>query len=900
MNPTWTPSASHALERFLEDYRSRAHADVDADEVTADMRRHVEEELAATGLPVVTESDVARLVARLDPGVRVDRVGPGCGELGGAEKNGAKPEPPRKESLEAASPPGRRIMGLWLIAGVLLPLVACVIEWTGDWCAVAFFDPLPNAGYGALALAVPLANLAAWIWVRNSRGTMPPRWLLVLNAVSAGVATYFAILFLPLTPLAFPALVVFGLGFLPLAPLASLWVAVKLGREMGRGVPKTTPTSNWVWNGAYLAPLVVLCLLSLPWMLTMAFASKAASGGAEGRVALERLRRWGDSEQILKACYGNMRGPIEDWFGVQLNEPEARKLYFQVTGRSFNSVPPPSVIRSRRWFLGETATEDLGTEWDEDIGGDSVSGIVRGLTLAESRLDGLVGAAEGTSYVEWTFEFRNSHLRLDREARMQLQLPAGGVVSRLTLWVNGEEREAAFASRSKTREAYQQIAVSQRRDPVLVTTSGPDRVMVQCYPVPPRGGSMKIRLGITAPLNVRDEGSASVEFPHVLERNFKVSADLRHAVWMEASMPLTAANPGLKPDESKPGRPALRGALTSDELASGGSRVLVQRPAEMNRVWAADKVGNESSFIRQRLERRPRLAPNRLAVVIDESSAMAPALPEVIRALEQLPMGCEFTAFVASDDVIVVRDSKTLVGSLKPGGGKDNLAALERAWDWAAEKPGGLILWVHGPQPELLGSAGGLVQRMERQSSTHAPVIHDLPVMLGPNRVVEKLDGVVQWTAVQRNGTVGQDLTQWLLGWSGKGSEWRWVRERVPGVPSPEEAQGRKGSEHVVRLHVVDEVRAAMMARQLVEAGKLAARYQLVTPASGAVVLENRKQYEQTGLTPVDPTTVPLVPEPGVVALLLVGIGVWVGARLCREPRDRLQGFSRNGREFGP
>jgi hypothetical protein len=70
------------------------------------------------------------------------------------------------------------------------------------------------------------------------------------------------------------------------------------------------------------------------------------------------------------------------------------------------------------------------------------------------------------------------------------------------LWVNGEEREAAFAGRSQTREAYQKVAIQQRRDPVLVTTAGPDRVQMQCFPVPPNGGLMKIRIGITAPKHV--------------------------------------------------------------------------------------------------------------------------------------------------------------------------------------------------------------------------------------------------------------------------------------------------------------------------------------------------------------------------------------------------------------
>jgi hypothetical protein len=42
----------------------------------------------------------------------------------------------------------------------------------------------------------------------------------------------------------------------------------------------------------------------------------------------------------------------------------------------------------------------------------------------------------------------------------------------------------------------------------------------------------------------------------------------------------------------------------------------------------------------------------------------------------------------------------------------------------------------------------------------------------------------------------------------------------------------------------------------------LARRYQLVTPVSGAVVLETTQQYDEAGLTPVDRGSVPTVPEP--------------------------------------
>ena len=50
----------------------------------------------------------------------------------------------------------------------------------------------------------------------------------------------------------------------------------------------------------------------------------------------------------------------------------------------------------------------------------------------------------------------------------------------------------------------------------------------------------------------------------------------------------------------------------------------------------------------------------------------------------------------------------------------------------------------------------------------------------------------------------------------------------------------------------------------------LASRYRLVTPVSGAVVLETQQQYDESRLTPVSQAqaTVPTVPEPHEWALL--------------------------------
>lgn len=89
-------------------------------------------------------------------------------------------------------------------------------------------------------------------------------------------------------------------------------------------------------------------------------------------------------------------------------------------------------------------------------------------------------------------------------------------------------------------------------------------------------------------------------------------------------------------------------------------------------------------------------------------------------------------------------------------------------------------------------------------------------------------------------------------------------------------------SQHVTRLWARDEVRRLIKQRRQPAAAELAGKSQLVTPVSGAVVLENLTQFTEHGLTPVDPQTVPSVPEPGTWALLGLGAAV-LGRRAWRR-----------------
>ena len=84
---------------------------------------------------------------------------------------------------------------------------------------------------------------------------------------------------------------------------------------------------------------------------------------------------------------------------------------------------------------------------------------------------------------------------------------------------------------------------------------------------------------------------------------------------------------------------------------------------------------------------------------------------------------------------------------------------------------------------------------------------------------------------------------------------------------------------HLARLWAAEEVSRLCDARHSTDAMQLAARYQLVTPVSGAVVLETQAQYQRAGLQPAPPETVPMVPEPSPVGLLILGLALVAAGR---------------------
>lgn len=780
---------------------------------------------------------------------------------------------------------------LWAL-GVLLPAVTLLIELNSRMCAKEFFDPIPTWMHVFLVAVVPLANGFGLFATLEGE----PRWVraaLWANSAAIAISAVYAAVFLPLTPLAVVAILLFGMGLLPLAPLLSLVIALIIRSRLKRELPAGFQLSR-VWIGAAVALVAFFAAEGRVAGTRLALHAAVNGGPKAQRAALEWLREAGSEEVLRAACYvAPQRASLLDFlmsFDGAVSTEEARTAYYRVTGQPFNTRPKPEGLSTGSFFrMGDEDIDPDGVDWEQ--ASFMVGGRVPGLSLASSELKGSVDGDAALGYLEWTMSFETT-AEGQSEARTQVLLPPGAVVSRVTLFIDGQEREAAFASTEKVEAAYTKV-VRARRDPLLVTLRGPDRLQVQCFPVV-KTTPMKIKIGFTVPLLPRDEARyATLLLPSFAERNFHIPEDFRHVVRVESRRPLSTLAGGSV-EQRRDGVSEWLGSLSDEQLQPPKAQLTVEHMGAADVAWTEDLVEPQRYVVRQLFRRASVDMPARVILVVEGSKAMKEALPEIASALSSFPKGTELAVLASKDGVEELlplgpvsdeglqRAAKAIQG-LRAAGGQDASPALARAWELAEGLERSTVIWVHGPHPleaVALGDAPTwwIVNRPPHQ-------VLDVMVGRGPNRIAVGLFHSVRFDPVPRLGTLEEDLRQVFTSWGGHASVFQ--KDRLPASEASFSKDDWKTSSHLARLwadHEVERLLETRDAQASHAAAELAVQHQLVTEISGAVVLERKEQYDDAGLSPVEPGSVPSVPEPETWMLLAVAC-VLLGAFAFRLRR---------------
>ncbi|MES2709021.1 MAG: VIT domain-containing protein [Verrucomicrobiota bacterium] len=912
----WTEPARAGLERYFASCLTSSQLEgADAGELRADLEAHLEEELLQSGVSVVTLEDLRRTLAKMGealppPGAAsvfsVPTISAALSPADFPRTSAAPPEdaasgklPPLPAAPEPAvqpAPSGQTFKKpkphRWIrFAGLWWPLVVFAFEVVTRGCAGVLFDPMPDLPHHLLVLLVPLAT---WLFLRAAReGAAPGLRKTVPWLAGAGLAaaTYYMLCFLPVTPFALIGVIAWGVGLLALAPVFAFTALLRIRWRFRKyGSPRDR---RGVSAGFWITAALVL-LLELPGMVTaVAVGSVARPDVASGgwAPATRLVRRFGSERVLLRACYGreNAMGGMQmltstliGWTsardlsssgrGIQDGKSQAaRDLYFRVTGKPFDGESDDPGISP--WFHTIFNTR-RNFQIDTDRGGTRVAGRIPGLSLGEGRMDWHCAEAPGLTWGEWTMTFKNDGAA-PQEARCRIALPPGGFVSRVTLWVNGQPQEAAYSTVSKVRAAYQAVAVVERRDPVLVTQPDEGSVLVQAFPVP-AGGQLKTRITFTVPAGL----DSRVWLPVLLERNFEIPPAAPLPLWVQAdhgTLELPAAgNPRTVLEE---GSPTVTASLTAADI-TGQGLFFTWTHQEAPVVFGEDPFAAPESGIVVRTAGPPEVfKPGAVAWVIDTSGPLAgqgTAIEEAVRKMSVPGQTAVFLPGEADAELITVMDGG--IPKLKFEGGRDNTPALLAAMEWLRGKPGATLIWIHGPQPLLNVSREGMDQLLQR--SVSAMTLMDVPVIPGENRISAAFSGRDHLTVLPVRHAGGQG--QGKDGGAGDLAASLQAACRQRGGKFTTQAAGTAPPEGAVRTDdSLARWRACLEAFRLgsgnpAAASALAASHQIVTPWSGAVVLERSEDYARNGLTQSDVAMaqqIPSIPEPSGVLLLLMSAG---------------------------
>jgi hypothetical protein len=367
---------------------------------------------------------------------------------------------------------------------------------------------------------------------------------------------------------------------------------------------------------------------------------------------------------------------------------------------------------------------------------------------------------------------------------------------------------------------------------------------------------------------------ATLQLPYFHERNFAVGEDFSHSVLIESKSPLK--NGERESLGAAGGVYSLQMQLTDNALSTAESTVMVPRDGTET-AWAYDKPAG-TGFIQQTLQLLPVAKPDTLVVVVDSSASMASSAESIAQALSSLSARQNLFLILADDQIdarslqsLSPLDATSMIRGYEYVGGKDNTAALAQALDTVLGAQQSALVWIHGPQPVSLQNAAALEQRLERRGPVRW---YDIQVAPGSNRIVESLDGVAPIHTLSL-----AQLPRLFSLWQSGGNQIVTRRERVSSTEPPDRGE-EQTSDHLARLWANDEVQRLLYkehaSRQSII--ELAHQYQLVTPVTGAVVLETQQQYDEAGLTRVPEGTVPSIPEPEEWALIVIALCVLVYA----------------------
>lgn len=340
-----------------------------------------------------------------------------------------------------------------------------------------------------------------------------PQWLLVICMVlfTAGfwLMAYLSMYLLPMLGWGLIGIIALGIGLHTFVPALLLLYMAKLWQKTTTASPLLAKVSL-ATTGCMGVIVLIFCIR---WQVVQqnidrAYRSaKTTTGKAVPAwvAALQRVKPTSFHQKVLEQDLAYATSDIanrinfwsepgSNWADVKIHDPLIMLATF-FTGTSI--IDSEDRMKMLQVLLNDRYASEAKL-WSSDK-----------LSTSEVITQADIWPAMRLSYTEHTLTVKNEAREFFRGSNQQeaiyvFQLPEGGVVTALSLWINGREEKALLTTKEKAATAYETIVGREKRDPSLVQWQEGNRVSVRVFPVP-AAGSRKFKIGITAPLPVNNQ-----------------------------------------------------------------------------------------------------------------------------------------------------------------------------------------------------------------------------------------------------------------------------------------------------------------------------------------------------------------------------------------------------------
>ena len=576
---------------------------------------------------------------------------------------------------------------IMILFGVILPIIAFLTNLYAIPFPVSFYSPelylLLLTGF------IGITVTALW------NGPYPRAVaLFTVHATFLGLvySSIFSLVFIPLIPISCIAIIIYGMGILGFSPFLSLWAfIIAFRKSLNRG------TVLYSKSTLIISCIIICIFLPLTYVgakSTMIYINKKSIIHAlecnieEKPEALKSiLKNPLLKTQLVNLYADNKDVPYENIADLLLNEKyisgeEISGLYYLLYGERLEVAERERLENIKLGFRNTMRFSEFVdfNEWSY-------------VSLATCHYDGVINLDSNLSYQEITLDVESEYNR--QEMVCEFKVPPGGVVTKLSLWINGEEQLAAITTKEKAETAYETI-VSQAKDPALITWLGGNRYELRVFPVE-RDLPRKVKIGISAPLCPGEKGMTFI--PIIFgDRNFKVT----EKTITSAIIDIRAKNPDFKVtglNEELDIYPIGEGKKRAEAKLSGFSsdalEILIERKEEEKLLSYESENFTYFQFSWygkiEKEERKPVSVTYLLdnSYIMEKSGAFEEGKKAIINSVSNLKKGDEFNIIAVNFETKKLsheplfaskentKKAKDFLKNLKPAGGLDIASVME-------------------------------------------------------------------------------------------------------------------------------------------------------------------------------------------------------------------------------